>query len=63
MKPGVWQLLIVLLIVLVLFGPKNLPKLGDALGKTIGKFKKGLNEEDEKPAAEEAKAVDKSGEE
>lgn len=57
MKVGIWQLLIVLLIVLVLFGPKNLPKLGSAIGKTIGNFKKGLNEDEtpgEKDTAEAA---------
>ncbi len=60
-KIGIWELLIVLAIALLIFGPKALPKLGKAMGKTIGNFKKGLNEEDE--AAEEVKAADKSEEE
>jgi len=54
MKLGIWELLIILVIALLIFGPKALPKLGESLGQTIGKFKKGLNEDDE--AAESAKA-------
>ena len=44
-KIGMNELLIVLLIVLVIFGPKALPKLGRSLGKTLGSFKKGLNDD------------------
>ena len=41
-KIGVTELLIILLIVLVIFGPKQLPKLSKTLGKTISNFKKGM---------------------
>lgn len=62
-KMGIWELLIILVIVLLIFGPKALPKLGKSVGKTIGSFKKGLNEdgddEDEKPASQ-AEASDKT---
>ena len=47
MKMGIWELLVVLVIVLIIFGPKALPKLGKSMGKTIGNFKKGLNEDDD----------------
>lgn len=52
-KIGIWELLVILAIVLLIFGPKALPKLGKSLGKTIGNFKKGLNgdDEDEESAA------------
>ena len=43
-KIGMNELLVVLLIVLVIFGPKALPKLGRSLGKTLVSFKAGLNE-------------------
>ena len=46
-KIGIWELLIILVIVLLIFGPKALPKLGKSMGKTIGNFKKGLNEDEE----------------
>lgn len=47
MKAGIWELLIVLAIALLIFGPKALPKLGKSLGKTVGNFKKGLGEDDD----------------
>lgn len=52
---GLPELLIVLAIALLIFGPKALPKLGESIGKTIGSFKKGLSE-DETPAADKAEA-------
>lgn len=44
-KIGMSELLIVLAIVLVIFGPKALPKLGRSMGKTIGGFRQGLKED------------------
>ncbi len=38
-----WDLLIVLAIVLLLFGARRLPQMGNALGQTIQLFKKGAN--------------------
>ncbi len=39
--PVGWQeLLIILFIVLLFFGPKRLPDMAEALGKSISKFKK-----------------------
>lgn len=48
---GVPELVIILFVVLVIFGPKNLPKIGSALGKTVKNVREGMEEgEDEKPA-------------
>ena len=44
MRIGPQELIIVLIIVLVIFGPKNLPKLGKMFGKTMNNFKKGMDE-------------------
>ncbi|MBR1945963.1 MAG: twin-arginine translocase TatA/TatE family subunit [Alphaproteobacteria bacterium] len=44
---GFFQLLVILLIVLVLFGRGKLPGLAEDLGKSVSAFKKGLNEEKE----------------
>ena len=44
MRIGPRELIIVLIIVLVIFGPKNLPKLGKMFGKTMNNFKKGMEE-------------------
>ncbi len=41
---GTQELLIILVIVLLLFGPKYLPRLGKAFGKTMKGFKDGLDE-------------------
>jgi sec-independent protein translocase protein TatA len=38
------ELVIILVIVLVIFGPKRLPEFADALGKSIRKFKAATRE-------------------
>jgi len=47
MFTGLFQpmhLLIILVIVLIIFGPGKLPDLGNSLGKAIREFKKSINE-------------------
>lgn len=44
---SVWHLVIVLVIVLLLFGPSRLGDLGKSMGQAIRGFKKGLNEDSE----------------
>ena len=44
---GVWELIIVLVILLLLFGPSRLGDLGSALGKGIKGFKRAMKEPDE----------------
>lgn len=39
---GGFELVIILVVVLIIFGPKNLPKLGRALGKGISGLRKGV---------------------
>ena len=36
---GGWELLLILALVLLLFGPKRLPEIAEAMGKSIRKFK------------------------
>ena len=45
--PGVWEIVLVLLVVLLLFGPSKLPQLGGAVGKALTNFKRGMRGEDE----------------
>ena len=40
---GLPELLIILIAILLIFGPKNLPKLGAALGKTVKNLRDGVN--------------------
>lgn len=39
-----WHLIIILVIVLLLFGPQRLPGLGKSLGEAIRGFKKGIED-------------------
>lgn len=56
------ELIIVLVVVLIIFGPKNLPKLGKMFGKTMKSFKEGV-EEDEAEGEEKPKKKAKKAEE
>lgn len=59
-KIGIAELLVILVIVLIIFGPKQLPKLSRMFGKTVKEFKDGLDEED--APAEDKPASAKAGE-
>jgi len=60
MGRGLFQpmhLLLILVIVLIIFGPGKLPEIGEGLGKSIRGFKKAMSEKDED--AVEAKKEEK----
>jgi sec-independent protein translocase protein TatA len=40
----IWELAIVVVLALIVFGPKRLPEIGGAMGKGIREFKKGTQE-------------------
>jgi sec-independent protein translocase protein TatA len=44
---GPMELFIILIIVLILFGPKRLPQLGKSLGKTVKAIREGAEGEDD----------------
>jgi sec-independent protein translocase protein TatA len=46
--PGMGELVIILLIVLVVFGANKLPGIGDALGRSIKNFKRSAKVDDDK---------------
>ena len=62
MRIGTNELLIILVVVLLIFGPKNLPKLGKMFGKTMSNFKKGMDETDDDDDASEKKEEVKKAE-
>src|SRR6185503_6615464 len=43
--PGMGELIVILIIVLVIFGANKLPQIGDALGRSIKNFKRASNVE------------------
>jgi len=47
MQPGIWQILIIALVVLVLFGRGRISEMMGDFGKGISSFKKGLSETQE----------------
>ena len=49
---GWGPILLILLIVLILFGPKRLPELGDSIAKAIRSFKKAHDEPENLPKQE-----------
>ena len=52
---GMQELLIILAIALVVFGPSKLPQIGSGLGKAIRDFKKGVSSDDSEDPVKEAK--------
>lgn len=37
---GMWELILILIIALVIFGPSKLPEVGKSIGKAINEFKR-----------------------
>ena len=56
---GIWELLIILFIVLLLFGRK-LPEVGEGLGKAIRGFRKSIKDSDEIDVTPDRRPDDKS---
>lgn len=50
------ELIIILVVVLIIFGPKNLPKLGKSLGSTVKNIREGM-EGDDKGETKQAEDV------
>ena len=50
---GVTELIIILIVVLIIFGPKNLPKIGSAIGKTVKNIREGMGGDKDKEGEEE----------
>jgi len=46
--PGIWEWVLIIVAILLLFGATKLPKLGKGLGEGIRNFKDGLKGDDKK---------------
>jgi sec-independent protein translocase protein TatA len=45
--PGPWELILLLVIVLIIFGPGKLPDIGNAVGKGIREFRRASSDIEE----------------
>lgn len=60
---GLPELIVIMLILALVFGGSRLPKIGENLGRSFGKFKRGVTPKDDggtsdDEAAEDAEIVD-----
>ena len=55
---GITELMVILVIALVIFGPSKLPQIGSGLGKAIRDFKKGVTGGEDEEAGKEPKKDD-----
>jgi sec-independent protein translocase protein TatA len=58
--PGPWELILLLVIVLIIFGPGKLPDIGNAVGKGIREFRKASNEIEESVRGEPRRTDDRA---
>jgi len=56
---GPWEIALIVIIILIVFGAGKLPQIGEAVGKGISSFRKGKGDE-EKTTVAETKAPDKA---
>ena len=52
------ELIIILIVALLIFGPKNLPKLGKSLGQTVKNVREGMEGDDDEPKKMEEAVAD-----
>ncbi len=41
---GIWELLIILVVVLLIFGPRRLPEMAKGIGQSVREFRKGIRD-------------------
>ncbi len=57
--PGPWQIILIVLVILLLFGGRKIPELMKGLGQGIREFKKAIKDEKKPEEEEEQKEIDK----
>jgi sec-independent protein translocase protein TatA len=60
---GIWEILILLLVLLLVFGPKRLPEMGRSLGKGMREFKDSISGQEHPENEEAAELPSGSGDE
>jgi len=57
--PGGWELVLIVVVIVLLFGGKKIPELAKGLGKGIKDFKSAMNEDEkEEPKQEPTKELE-----
>ncbi len=52
---GIWELVLILIIVVMVFGVSRLPQLGKGLGEGISNFRESVKGKDSKPSIDDKK--------
>ena len=55
MAIGMPEVIVILIIILILFGPKKLPQLARSIGKSVREYRKGMTEEEVKKKGKKMK--------
>ncbi|MBU0799767.1 MAG: twin-arginine translocase TatA/TatE family subunit [Alphaproteobacteria bacterium] len=55
MTPGIWQILLIVLVIVLLFGTSRLPRVMEDLAKGLNAFKKGMKDEEKQPLDDKTK--------
>ncbi|MBO4249951.1 MAG: twin-arginine translocase TatA/TatE family subunit [Paludibacteraceae bacterium] len=58
---GTWEIILIALVILLIFGGKKIPELMRGLGKGMRSFKDGMNGKDETDKTEEQKQETSNG--
>ena len=61
---GIWEILIILVVILVVFGPRRLPEMAKGIGQSVREFRKGIRDmrdEFNDEAASEPKVASRAG--
>ena len=56
---GTWEIILIVLVILLIFGGKKIPELMKGLGKGVKSFKDGVNGKEEEDKKEEVKKEEK----
>ena len=49
MRPGIWELIVIVILVVVIFGGRKLPELGKGLGQGLANFRRAMRDTTDQP--------------
>ncbi len=61
---GIWEILLILVVVLLIFGPRRLPEMAKGIGQSVREFRKGIRDirddigKDDEPAPKKVAVVE-----